>query len=263
MTEGSLFIPTKSGIKLNALLRKLQGAGKFPAVLFVSGLGMTMHEWNNSFDEIAKRLVEDGFATLQFTFDIFKNNETRELPLKKRAEELKDVIEWVANQPFVDTAHIGLVAQSYGVATALTADLSIIKSIVFVSGTYNLEEAIERVYQERGVIINYRGDTTLPRSSGEYTTVDERFWQDAKRFDVVGLAGKLKTQSVIVVHGDKDTKISPEEAQKFYTSLGTKNKKLKIFVGGDHGISDVPRAMREEFITFVVEWFGKTLKMEI
>ncbi len=259
MTEESLFILTKSGIKLDVLLRKPNDKGKFSIIIFVPGLGMTMHEWNNSFDEIADRLVSEGFATVQFAFDIFKNNEVRELPLQKRAEQLKEVIDWLTSQSFVDDTHVGLLAQSYGVATALTSDLRAITTMALVSGTYNLYEAIERVYQERGVIINYRGDTTLLRSSGEYTTVDERFWQDAKRFNAVSLARKLATQFVFVVHGDKDTKISPEEAEKFYMALGTKNKKLKIFVGGDHGISDMPRPMREEFLEEVVEWFGKTL----
>lgn len=257
MTDESFSIPTKTGNTLKALLRKPKNAGRFPIVVFVPGIGMTMHEWNNSFDEIAERLVAEGFATVQFEFDIFKNNEVRELPLKKRAEQLNEVLAWAKNQPFVDTDRIGLLAQSYGVATTLTADLKDVTSFVFVSGTYNLREAIERVYKERGVVINYDGDTTFPRSIGEYTTVDKYFWQDAKEFDLKRLAQKLNTQSVFVVHGDGDTKISPEEAQKFYTTLSTKIKKLNIFVGGDHGISDVPRTMREEFLDSVVEWFRK------
>lgn len=36
-------------------------------------------------------------------------------------------------------------------------------------------------------------------------------------------------------------------------------KKLKIFKGGDHGIVDVPRPMREELLREVVEWFKQTL----
>ncbi len=259
MTKDSLYIPTKNGGKLEALLRKPENKGKFPTIIFVSGLGMTMHEWNNSFDEIAERLVNKGFATLQFSFDIFENTEVRELPLKKRAEELNDVIEWLKHQSFVDITRMGMVAQSYGVATALSADLKAFKSIIFIGGTYNLVEAIEIVYRELGVIVHHEGDTTLPISSGEHTTVDKKFWEDAKLFNATRLAQKLITLSAFVVHGALDTKIPPEEAQKFYDSVRSKNKKLKNFIGGDHGISDVSHAIREEFLHDVVEWFGKTL----
>jgi alpha-beta hydrolase superfamily lysophospholipase len=62
-----------------------------------------------------------------------------------------------------------------------------------------------------------------------------------------------------MVHGDQDTKIPIAEAQKFFTAIGSKNKKLRIFMGGDHGMTDVPRRVREEFLRDVAEWFSNTL----
>lgn len=75
-------IVTKDKLVRQGFVRKPKGKGPFPAVIFVHGLGMTMHEWKNSFDEISERLTAEGFATLQFTFDISKDSEVRELPLK-------------------------------------------------------------------------------------------------------------------------------------------------------------------------------------
>lgn len=259
MVQENISIPSRGGKSLQGLIRKPKGSGPFPVVIFVHGLGMTMHEWKNSFDEISERLTAEGFATLQFNFDISKDSEVRELPLRKRAKQLNDVTEWLVRESFVDTSRIGLLAQSYGVATALSSNVKPIKSMIFVGGTYNLEEAITRVYRELGVKINYGGDTTLPESSGEHTTVDKCFWQDAKKFSSKLQAKLIKTQSVFVIHGDGDTKISPSDAKDFYNTLHTKNKKLKIFIGGDHGITDVPRPMREELLALVTDWFSKTL----
>lgn len=259
MEEEHVWIASRAGKKLEGLIRRPKKNGRFPAVIFVHGLGMTMHEWNNSFDEIAERLVTEGFATLQIQFDIFKNNEVRELPLKKRAKQLNEVLEWLEHQSFVDNARMGMVAQSYGAATALSTNLQLVRSIILVGGTYDLQKAIEIVYRELGVKIHYDRDTTLPRSSGEHTTVDAQFWRDANEFDAHKLGQKLKTQSVFVIHGDHDTKNSADIAENFYASLRTKQKKLKIFIGGDHGIIDVPRVMRKEFLDDVVEWFGKTI----
>ena len=68
MTEESLWITNRFGEKLEAILRKPDGNGPFPAVVFVSGFGMNLHEYINSNDEISKRLVQKGILTIQFSF---------------------------------------------------------------------------------------------------------------------------------------------------------------------------------------------------
>ena len=47
--------------------------------------------------------------------------------------------------------------------------------------------------------------------------------------------------------------------KRFFDAIPVKQKKLLIFKGGDHGIVDVPRPLREEFLTDVVNWFKETL----
>ncbi len=235
------------------------GKKPFPAVVFVPGLGMTMHEWNGSFDEIAGKLNEAGLLTLQFQFDIFKpDGSVRELPLDERARQCEDALQWLRGRPDVDTKRIGILAQSFGVPTILTTDNLSAKSIVFVGGAYFPERSIRRVYEELGVVINFNGDTTLPRSSGERTTVGKEFWSSLASFDSMQKVKQL-AQPVLVIHGDQDTKVFVDEMQHVFAAIPSKNKKLKIFKGGDHGITDVPRAMREGFLDEVVKWFQKTL----
>ncbi|MFZ5845012.1 MAG: HIT domain-containing protein [Patescibacteria group bacterium] len=257
--QRTAWIPMRNGKKLESLLQKPDGNGPFPVVLFVPGLGMTLHEWNSSFDEIAERLVNNGFLTIQFQFPIFdRSGHCRELPLDERAMILKEVIKWVARQSTVNPQRIGILAQSYGVATVMSLTSLSVKTLCLVSGSYNPKESIAKVYQERGVKINYQGDTTLPRSSGEFTTVGKEFWQAARNFDGV-LAAKKIHAPVLFIHGDRDTKIPVSEVEKVFVAVPSTNKKLKVFKGGDHGITDVPRPMREEFLQDVVEWFKQTL----
>lgn len=252
-------IVERDGHKLNAVLRKPEGRGLLPSVLFVPGFGSTLHEWKGSFDEIAGRLNEIGMLTLQFEFDIFKSDGSqRELPLVVRAQQFTDVVRWLTAYPGVDANRIGLIAQSYGAPTVLTADLATIKSVFLSCGVYDIDKSIRRVFKERGVEINLDGDTTLPRSSGEWTTAGKDFWPSLAAFNPVARAAQL-TQSVLMAHGDKDTKISTREAQNFFAVIPSKRKKLKIFKGGDHGIIDVPRSMREEYLNEVVTWFRQTL----
>ena len=259
MIKQSIQIPVRDKITLDGLIRLPEGKGPFPAVVFVHGLGVTMHEWNGSFDEIASRLNDAGILTLQFQFDIFKpDGSERELPLDVRAQQFTDAFYWLLTRPDVDTKRVGILAQSFGVPTILRTDVSPAKSIVFVSGAYIPDKTIRRVYEERGMVINRDGDTTLPRSSGERTTVGKEFWPSIASFDPVKEVKQL-TQPVLVVHGDQDTKVSTAEAQQVYAAIQSKQKKLKIFKGGDHGITDVPRAMREEFLALMMDWFKETL----
>jgi hypothetical protein len=174
----------------NILVRKPKSNGPFSTILFVQGLGMTMHEWNNSFDEIAGRLQSAGFQTIQFDFPIFQNGKTREIPLKKRAH----VAEKIAGQYHPD----GLLAQSYGATTSLVASFPTVKTQVLVGPALSPMQSIKTSYEEVGMKINWKGDTTMPRSSGENTTVGIDFWEDIKKFDDIKVARSIKIPTCIL-----------------------------------------------------------------
>lgn len=259
MVEEIVLITSREGKKLKGLVRKPQGDGPFPAVVFVSGLGMTMHEWNNSFDEIAQQLVAIGIMTIQFTFPTFDaQGKCKELALGKRGEIVEDILSWVRQRDDVHKERIGVLAQSYGAVTVLGINTKGIHTLLFVSGAYFPLKSITRVYTETGVKVQYDGDTSLPRSSGENTTVGKEFWNDIKTFDDTGRAKKLYLP-VFIIHGDRDSKIPISDAQRVFNVIPSNQKKIKIFVGGDHGITDVPRPMREEFLGLVTDWFRITL----
>ena len=232
------------------VIRKPKGNGQFPKILFVQGLGMTMHEWGNSFDEISRRLVDAGFCTIQFEFPIFHDEMTRELPLTDRAK----IVEKVAHQ-YHPT---GLLGQSYGAITAMIARLPTVKTQLFAGAALSPLHSFKQVYEEVGMKVNYQGDTTMPRSSGENTTVGKEFWEDIQDFDDAKVAKHI-TIPTCMLHGDHDTKIPVETVKTFFRAIPAKNKKLKIYRGGDHGIVDVPRSLREEFLRDIVQWFKETL----
>lgn len=209
-----------------------------------------MHEWHNSFDEIADRLQSAGFQTIQFDFPIFDGGETRELPIRKRAK----CVEEIAQQYNPD----GLFAQSYGATTTLVATLPTVKTQILVAPALSPMQSIKQTYEEVGMKINWEGDTTMPWSSGENTTVGIDFWEDIKDFDDSKVARSIHIPTCIL-HGDHDTKIPVDVVKKFYETISVK-KKLKIYKNGDHGMNDVPRPVREEFLKDVVHWFQTTLK---
>lgn len=259
------WITDRFGEKLEALQRKPEGKGPFPAVIFVSGFGMDLHEYINSNDEISKRLVQKGFLTLQFSFSGCgkSKGDYREMTLERQAQQIEDMIRWLVRQEHVDVNHIGIHATSMGVSSTLLSDYSSCTSLCLVSGVYQVKRSIHQVYaQERGVKINYAGMTELPRGSGAKTPVGPGFWKSIAIFDAVREGRRIKIP-VFLIHGDQDTKVSTEEVQEVFSAIPSKSKKLKIFAGGDHGITDVTRTMREEFLNDVTEWFKQTLRRNI
>lgn len=256
-----MWITNRFGEKLEALLRKPEGEGPFPAVVFVSGFGMDLHEYINSNDEISKRLVFNGILTLQFSISGCGKSEGdySQMTLERQGLQIEDILEWVSKRGDVDESRIGIHATSMGVPSILLADLSTCASLCLVAGAYQVNRSIHKVYEEeRGVKINYIGTTELPRGSGAKTPVGPGFWKSITAFDALSEVRKIIIP-VFLIHGDQDTKVTTEEVQEVFAAIPSKSKKLKIFPGGDHGITDVPRPMREEFLVEVVEWFKQTL----
>lgn len=239
------------------------GNGPFPAVVFVSGFGMDLHEHNNSFDEISRRLVTQMTVTVQFNFSSVKAGSRiiHELPLEERAKELSAVLTFIRNQPFIDSKRIGILAQSLGVPTVFCSILARITSLTCVSGVYMLRGLFKAGLQRDRSLKEMRdrgGKTEFHDDDGKVVIVDRTFWRSIDAFDPLEKARQL-TMPVMMIHGDQDSYTSVKEARHVYASILSSNKKLKIFKGGDHGIVDVPRSMREELLAEVVEWFKQTL----
>lgn len=256
MIEEQVWIPTVDGKKLEGLLRKPEGDGPFPTVLFVSGFGMDLHEDKNSNDEVSKLLVRAEFLTAQFNFSVVGTG--RELSLDDRAKELQCVWKWMKRRVDVEKTRLGIHATSLGTLTTMQANLEDIASVVFVSGVYDRARCFKQEFIGRGATIHYDTDTELPRSSGKKTVVGAEFWPSLDRFDPFAYAKGMHIP-IFLIHGDQDKKIETSFVKKFYAAIASNKKKIKIFKNGDHGITDVPRAMREEFLRDIVEWFTETL----
>ncbi|MDO8452037.1 MAG: alpha/beta hydrolase, partial [bacterium] len=226
----------------------------------VSGFGMDLHEWKNSNDEISGRLVNEGIATVQFSFAGCGKSEGdyRHMTLERQARQIEDVIAWCLNS-FGPGISLGIHATSMGVPSLLLANISNISSLCLVAGVYEVNRSIHKVYEEeRGISIDYRGTTLLPRGSGASTPVGPEFWKSIEAFTIQSVIDKV-TMPALLIHGDNDTKVTTEEVKGVFAAIPSNEKRLKIFAGGDHGIVDVLRPMREEFLAEVTEWFKKTL----
>jgi dipeptidyl aminopeptidase/acylaminoacyl peptidase len=245
--------------KLETVIRKPEGDGVLPTIILVPGIGATLHETNNAHDEMAQVLCDAGFATIQFSFAGRGGSEGKyeEMTLTRQGNQVDDVVEWTRKQTFCDPKRIGIYAMSFGVASALCSSLQNVTSLCFISGAYSPGESLQEMFRLKGEY-NPDGISWRKFSTGEIVRFPASFWQDLKLFDCMKAASLIIIPTMII-HGDNDAKISHKEAQSVYDAIKCE-KKIKIFSGGDHGIVDVPRPMRDEFLHVVVEWFRETLK---
>lgn len=253
------WLANRFGEKLEVVVRKPEGDGIFPTIIFVTGFGANLHETNNSHDELSEYFVAHGFATIQFSFSGRGESEGdyEKMTLSRQVVQLDDVIEWTNKQSFCDTKRIGVYALSFGVATTIRATLDSISSLCLVGGVYSAYETIQKLFEDRG---EFHPDQISWRkfSSGEVLKYPPDFWKDLKQSSETNKILKL-TIPTMIVHGGCDSKISPKEAQSVFFSLKSEKKRLKIVAGGDHAIIDVPKDIREEFLYTVLEWFKETL----
>ncbi|MBI4058166.1 alpha/beta hydrolase [Candidatus Gottesmanbacteria bacterium] len=236
------------------ILFQTPGNDRYPTVILVSGFGMDMHEYNHSNDEIVGVLIQNGIATVQFTFSTFDTKDIcHEISLKKRADELDDVVTWTKKLEHVDPSRIGIHATSFGVATTLILGNKDIKTAVFVSGSYFPQKTLKKVFIQDGTY-NPGGISTATPPGDPTVTVEAPFWKSLEAFDARALSSRYD-RPVLLIHGSRDTLVTTDEVQSIYSLFPNSQKKLKIFSEGDHGITDVSHEMRDEFLQTVVQWF--------
>lgn len=271
--EDTFWVTNRFGEKLEALLRKPEGMGPFPVVLFVSGFGVDLHESRNSNDEISKKLIGKGFVTVQFSFAGRGNSQGDylQMTLDRQGEQIADILTFIQQRRDIDLKRVGIHATSFGCPTTMVYLTSFVRhrlaklkkkkpiaAVCFVSGVYNVSLRIQVEREENRIAFKRNNKTYFFDPFDNEIPVGADFWESLNTFDPIAISQQM-TVPIFIIHGGKDVYIQTNNYQEVFNSWGAKEKNIKVFPGGDHGITDVPRTIREEFLTDVVEWFSDTL----
>lgn len=259
MISKSLFITNRFEEKLEVLKECQEEKKQYPTVLFVPGLAMDLHEWDNSFDEIAKLLVNNGFLTYRFSFAGCGKSagDFKEMTITRQAKQVKDVLDFVRKDELVDKNRIAILAQSMGGPSTIQAFPLEIKSLVLLSAVFDAESCLVEVLKERNAY-NPAGVSYVPRSDGSVTEIGSQLWEDLQKLDLGKKLKQYSPSAVLVVHGELDTKVSVADAQLLY-QLAQGRKELQIYPKGDHGFTDVSTELRRAVLDKIVNWFEETL----
>jgi len=290
MITQKFFIKNRFGEKLEAVKEFPEREGPFPAVLMVPGLAMDFHEWGGSFDEISEKLVKNGFLAFRFSFAGCgkSDGDFKEMTISRQAKQVQDVLKYLQKEPLVDKNRIGILAQSMGGPSVIQALPLEISSLVLLSAVFNPGASLKKVIQERNIKIDPEKVTYVPRSEppprfagwflskirgetphrpakrdwcwgdGSLTELGPQIWEDFKKLDLKSKLEKHTSFPFLVLHGALDTKVPSHDAKQFFKFAQGK-KELVIYPRGNHGLGDIPSALRKEVLEKIVEWFKNSL----
>ncbi len=168
---------------------------------------------------------------------------------------------YVAAQPEVDPKRVGLMAYSFGgyYAPRIAAfEQRYAACVVFGAVAWDIHaKQLERKrLLESDPKKTSQSPFQLPWVLGVKDM--EEAIETVKRFTLVDVAGQI-TCPFLVTHGANDRLATPEDAQKLYAAVGSKNKTIKIFTVDEGAAEHCHVDNRQVGIDYVADWLTATL----
>jgi pimeloyl-ACP methyl ester carboxylesterase len=220
-----------------------------PIVIFCHGY-KGFKDWG-AWDLMAKHIAKAGYCFIKFNFS--HNGGTVENPIDfpdleafghnnytKELDDLNDIIDWsqrhFKSNTYIDVDDIALIGHSRGGGIAIlkaTEDRRIKKLITLASvsdfgNRFGSKDDI-KAWKEAGVkyVQNGRTKQQMPH----YYQFFEDFEKQSSRLNIKSAAKALEVPTLII-HGDKDTSVSINEAHNINTWCS--NSTLEIIEDADH-----------------------------
>src|SRR3972149_2202335 len=227
----SFFFKTKAGVELEMMVERRGRRRRWPTVLLVPGFHSDLHEWGY-FDQIVSGLVKHGFCVYRLSFSGSgkSGGEVYDITLTHQVEELREVVAFIRRQPEVDWNRCGLLAQSFGVATAIAALPLPVASMVFTSGAYRPEKSMAELFRDQGVWDPQR-DSHFEKDY-DSVRVGPRIWRDLRGYDLEKCIRQYQG-SLLILHGKKDH-VPWRWAVRLFEKAN-EPKEIELPEGGGHG----------------------------
>lgn len=234
-------------------------AKTYPAVILVHGFAYNKREnvaeeKIGLFDVIANALNKKGIVTYRFDFlgcgesegDFI--NET----LTSEVKQLKAILKFIKKEPKIDKNKIGMLGMSFGTTGVVASQLiKDIKAIVLLASVSEPHKILKKLF---GQGYNSNIISKRLRSTGDYTLVKPKFWEDLDEYNLPKLISNYYCP-ILVIHGQLDY-IPISSADNFYKNAN-QPKKLVIIKGSDHGFYR-PKE-RQKVRKKIANWFAEYL----
>jgi dipeptidyl aminopeptidase/acylaminoacyl peptidase len=230
-------------------------ARRYPAVLFLHGLGGNHIESHRFFVLAARRLAAQNILAARFDF-LGSGNSDGEFCDVTPDTELQDalvLLQWLQSQPGVDRTRIGLIGFSLGGLLATYAATRFdVKALCLWAATAHMYRRMkEKSTPQSSAMLKLRGWHDI---NGNKTS--RAFFDSAAKLQPLTEAKKFRGR-VLILHGEGDDIVPVEEAREYSQAFAACHPALKILPNADHGFNKVEWA--DEVIETTAKWLAKNL----
>ncbi|MEN0643322.1 alpha/beta fold hydrolase [Alkalicoccobacillus gibsonii] len=186
---------------------------KLPAIVFVHGfIGSKVGE-HRLFVKASRYFAEKGYACFRFDFSGCgeSSGDYRNLTLSNQIEELLEIIQYIKNQPMIDSEKMTIVGHSLGGAiSAIAASRTSVDQLVLWS-------AVAEPYQD---IVQITGTSAVKAAqrNGYHDyhgfELSHTFFEDLKIHDPLKAISSVNNQ-VLIVHAEQDEDVSVSHAKSY------------------------------------------------
>lgn len=257
--NGELFCEVSSrGQTMRGFLHRpenFSAAQRFPAVLFLHGLGGNSIESHRFFVLAARRLAAQNILAARFDF-LGSGNSDGDFVDVTPETELQDalvLLHWLQSQPGVDRTRIGLIGFSLGglLATYAAARFDVQTLCLWAATAHMYRRMKEKSTPQSSAMLKLRGWHDI---HGNKT--GRAFFESAARLDPLAEAAKFRGR-VLILHGAGDDVVPVEEAHEYSHAFAACQPTVKILPNADHGFNRVEWA--EDVIETTANWLTKNL----
>lgn len=218
-----------------------QGTGRFPTLLLLHGFTGSRNEGGNMFVQLARSLNQQGIACV--TFDFRDSGESDgsldQMLVTGELDDALRVTQWLAGQPFVNRARLGLLGFSLGglVAACTAGRTAAYKALVLVAPS--TERNLARIAKSR---VTDQGKLIV----GAYE-LHPQFLEDLLTLDCVSDVTK-NPRPTLLVQGDKDTAVPPPISQQFVDAMACQRQSVEhVMVPGAEHVFSTPEHRKQLF----------------
>lgn len=244
---------TKDGKRLSTVV-SLPDSAENPSVVIMLHGGPDGRKIGpgNIYETLTEDLVSRGIGTIRFDFLGEGDSEGNyvDMTFAGQRAEYQKVLFYARSQGFKS---IGLLAESYGGATAVAEYTYDIRCLGLLWPTIDLLDTSFNVYlePERLVELEEKGEI----SDGDIRIGKEFIRELQQEGNVLHHVCKI-TAPTILIHGDADEEVPYQQSQAIYARL-SEPKKITIVEGAGHAISDP--AILPSIQAALSDWFVQHL----
>ena len=252
-------IKTPDGFTLDAVFNEVPRSSK--GVVFAHGMTVDKED-EGIFVRAEPRLNKLGFSTLRFDFRAHGKSSGNSITDFTISGELKDLDAVVSFMGKRGIKWIGLAGASFGggiAALYASENPRTTQALLLANPAVNFEKGFLDP-TTRWAMKHFANLYSRIKHRGFIKVASSKFKIGKKLFDEMKLYNPCETLrkyngKLLIIHGDKDTKVAYQDVIECYRKLNNPNKKLEIIKGSEHGFHKEP--YETQVVEKIVDFFTK------